>query len=224
MQERLAGVSQHFQLLAEQMRQSPIRLAAVEQLLDLLEVQENVLQQVSEEVGGNARPVSAESKRILRDCAQQALTIHEEIQALSGTPAIWCDGCLGLVRLTDDQLCPECGQPVGASEEGGEGLLAVAERACAENRREDWELLQGLSQESEAQAQEMVKKVKSLPLKQPELEAALLQLSGTVSEIRGFLPGRDGPGLERLLPRLREDLETAAELQQHALEQVKGSK
>jgi len=223
-QERLAGVSQHFSLLAEQMRQSPIRLAAVEQLSDVLEVQENALQQISEEVGRGQRPVAAEVKRVLHDCAQQALTIHEEVQALSGTPAIWCDGCLGLVRLTDDQICPECGQPVGVSEQGEDGLLAVAERACAENRREDWELLQGMSQQSEAQAEEMVKKVKLLPVKQPELEAALGRLAQSVSEIRGFLPGRDAPGLERLLPRLREDLENAAELQQRALEDAKGAR
>ncbi|MBX3171309.1 MAG: hypothetical protein KF760_28125 [Candidatus Eremiobacteraeota bacterium] len=221
MQERLAGVSQHFQLLGEQMRQSPVRLAAVEQLLDLLEVQENALQQLSEQIT-EGQPPGAESKRVLHDCAQQALTIHEEIQALAGTPAVWCDGCLGLVRLTDEQQCPECGQPVGAPEESGDGLLAVAERACAENRREDWELLQVLSQESEAQAQEMVKKVKQLPLKQPDLEAALLQLAGTVAEIRDYLPGRDAPGLERLLPRLRQDLESAAEMQQQVLEEIKG--
>lgn len=222
--ERLAGVSQHFSLLAEQMRQSPIRLAAVEQLIDVLEVQENALQQIAEEVGRGQRPVAAESKRVLHDCAQQALTIHEEVRALSGTPAVWCDGCLGLVRLTHDQICPECGQPVGASEQGEDGLLAVAERACAENRREDWELLQSLSQQSEAQAQEMVKKVKQLPVRQPELEEALGRLAQSVSEIRGFLPGRDAPGLERLLPRLREDLESAAELQQRALEEAQGSK
>ena len=224
MQERLAGVSQHFQLLGEQMRQSPVRLAAVEQLIDLLEVQETALQQLSEQVSRQQRPVSEESKRLLHDCSQQALTIHEEIQALSCTPAVWCDGCLGLVRLSEDQLCSECGQPVGTAEEGEEGLLAVAERACAENRREDWELLQGLSQQSEAQAQEMVKKVKLLPVKQPELERALLQLAETVSQIREFLPGRDAPGLERLLPRLREALETAAELQQQALEEAKGAR
>ncbi len=222
--ERLAGVSQHFSLLAEQMRQSPIRLAAVEQLIDVLEVQENALQQIAEEVGRGQRPVAAESKRVLHDCAQQALTIHEEVRALSGTPAVWCDGCLGLVRLMHDQMCPECGQPVGASEQGEDGLLAVAERACAENRREDWELLQSLSQQSEAQAQEMVKKVKQLPVRQPELEEALGRLAQSVSEIRGFLPGRDAPGLERLLPRLREDLESAAELQQRALEEAQGSK
>ena len=220
-QERLAGVSQHFQLLAEQMRQSPIRLAAVEQLIDVLEVQENALQQISEEVGRGQRPVATESKRVLHDCAQQALTIHEEVQALGGTAAVWCDGCLGLVRLTDDEICPECGQSVALSETGEAGLLAVAERACAENRREDWELLQGLSQQSEAQAEEMVKKVKQLPVKQPKLEAALAKLAQSVSEIRGFLPGRDAPGLERLLPRLREDLDKAAELQQQALEEAR---
>ena len=221
-QERLAGVSQHFSLLAEQMRQSPIRLAAVEQLLDLLEVQEGALQQVAEQVA-QGDSVAAEPQRVLRDCAQQALTIHEEIQALSGTPAVWCDGCLGLVRLTENRICPECGQRVGESDSAGsDGLLSVAERACAENRREDWELLQGLSQQSEAQAQEMVKKVKQLPVKQPELEAALLQLAGTVAEIRDYLPARDGVGLERLLPRLRDALESAAEIQQEVLEEVKG--
>lgn len=222
MQERLAGVSQHFQLLAEQMRQSPIRLAAVEQLIDLLEVQENSLQQLSEQIS-QGHPVTPDCKRILRDCAQQALTIHEEIQALAGTPAVWCDGCLGLVRLTDEQLCPECGQAVGTSEEGGDGLLAVAERACAENRREDWEILQVLSHDSEAQAQDMVKKVRQLPLKQPELEEALLRLAESVAEVRDYLPDRDGPGLERLLPRLREDLESAAEMQQQVLEGLKGA-
>lgn len=222
-QERLAGVSQHFQLLGEQMRQTPVRLAAVEQLLDLLEVQESALQQVSEQVAQGLQPVTAEPKRLLHDCAAQALTIHEEIEALAGTPAVWCDGCLGLVRLTEDQLCPECGQPVGGSDESGDGLLAVAERACAENRREDWELLQVLSQESEAQAQEMVKKVKQLPIKQPELEDSLLQLAETVAEIRDYLPGCDGPGLERLLPRLRQDLDNAAEMQQQVLEEFKGA-
>ncbi len=220
MQERLAGVSQHFQLLGEQMRQSPIRLAAVEQLIDLLEIQENALQQLSEQIS-QGYPLTPDCTRVLRDCAQQALTIHEEIQALAGTPAVWCDGCLGLVRLTEEQLCSECGQAVGVTEEGGDGLLAVAERACAENRREDWEILQVLSHDSEAQAQEMVKKVKQLPLKQPRLEDALLQLAETVAEVRDYLPGRDGPGLERLLPRLREDLESAAELQQQVMESLK---
>ena len=128
------------------------------------------------------------------------------------------------MRLTLDQKWPDAGLPAGGSAEVEERLLAVAERACAENRREDWELLQSLSQQSEAQAQEMVKKVKQLPVRQPELEEALGRLAQSVSEIRGFLPGRDAPGLERLLPRLREDLESAAELQQRALEEAQGSK
>jgi hypothetical protein len=223
MLERLAGVAQHFQLLAEQMRQSPLRVAAVEQLLDLLEVQEGALQQISEQVAEH-ECASPEQKRLLHDCAQQALTIHEEIQAMAGSPAVWCDACLGLVRLVEEQICSECGQPVqpGGPEEDV-GLLAVAERACSENRREDWEALQGLSQQSEAQALDMVKKVKQLPVKQPDLEDALVQLAETVAEIRGYLPERDGPGLERLLPRLRRTLEHAADMQQRVLEEIKGA-
>ena len=65
MQERLAGVSQHFQLLGEQMRQSPVRLAAVEQLIDLLEVQETALQQLSEQGRRQQRRVSGACKRLL---------------------------------------------------------------------------------------------------------------------------------------------------------------
>ena len=221
MQERLAGVSQHFQILAEAVRQTPVRLPAVEQLLDVIEVQEEALQAVSAEVGEGKRPVSPSLLQTLHDCAAQALTIHTEVQALSGTPAVWCDACLGLVRMTTESNCAECGQSL-ARREAESGLLAVAERACQQGRREDWEALQALSQQSEGQAQELVKKVRGLPHPRPELEAALVELAETVARVREFLPGRDGAGLERLLPELSERLEGAAELQRQALDEARG--
>jgi len=220
MGERLAGVSHHFQLLAEQLRLTSIRLPAVEQLLDVLEVQEVALQELAEGVAAGQRSLPNEPKRVLHDCAEQAFTIHSEIQSLSGTPAVWCDGCLGLVRETPDQTCPECGQALVPDSDPG-GLLEVAERACEQNRREDWEALQPLSQEAHHQAQEMLKKLAGFPEKKPALESCLRQLAETLAEVRQCLPEHDARSLERLLPRLREDLEKAAEVQQQTFDEIK---
>ncbi|MFN8609939.1 MAG: hypothetical protein U0931_20530 [Vulcanimicrobiota bacterium] len=218
--ERVAGVSHHFQLLAEQVRQTPVRLPAVEQLLDLLEIQEEALQTVIAQLGQGG-PAAREPRLILRDCAAQAETIHGEVQALAGSPAVWCDGCLGLVRLTREGSCAECGQAPDRPPES-QGLLDVARRACSQNRSEDWEALQRLSQSAQVQARELLKKAQSLPEARPELEQALAGVAESVGRVRDLLPKRDRLELERCLPELSQRLERAAELQQLALQELRG--
>ena len=223
MQERLTGVSHHFQTLGEQLRQTPVRLPAVEQLLDLLEIQEGALQDLSERLAQGQKALPDELKRVLRDCAEQALTIHQEIQTLSGSPAVWCDGCLGLVRLTPEELCPECGQPVAPEEtEEAAGWIEIAERACEQNRPEDWDLLPPRAEEARLQAQELAKKSKLLPEKKPALEQSLTQLVESLSELCACLPARDGRALSRLLPALRDRMERANEMQEQMLEEMQG--
>ncbi|MBS2040525.1 hypothetical protein JST97_36400 [bacterium] len=217
--ERLAGVTHHFQSLAEQMRQSPVRLPAVEQLLDLLEIQEEALQSLADPLL-NGLAVPQQPRKILQDCAAQALIIHTEVQALAGTPASWCDGCLGLVRVTREGRCQECGHGLLRREEGL-GLLDLAQRACLENRPEDWEALPSLTQQAQTQASELLKKARALPESQPELEEAIQQMQEALGQVRDCLASRDGPALERFLPALRERLERAAELQRKVLDEAR---
>ena len=220
-EERLLSVSHHFLQLQAQIENSPVRLPAVEQLLDILELQQTAFDQLLEALQQNQRPLPEGPRKILHDCAREALAVHQEVLDLQGTQAGWCVECGGIVAAADG-LCAECGQPI-ETEDGDQGILGLVELAqqtCQNNQPESWAQLSNRLTASLQQLEEVTQKAGALPERKVELEAALARLKQVLTDLQLCTEARDGSGLHVQVALLEQALAAAQAAQNDAIEEM----
>ncbi|MBT9583335.1 hypothetical protein IV102_08295 [bacterium] len=219
-EERLASVSQHFLQLQAQLESTPLRLPAVDQLLETLEVQQIAFDELSSALQ-SGHPVPARLTYVLRDCAEEARAIHQEILDMQGTDAAWCLACEGIV-VVNAGVCSECGAALGGDQvdQGVLGLVELANQAYHHNQPQDWELLETRVAQSLSQLGEVLAKARSLPQPPPQVEAALSGLQQVLVEIQGCATQRDGAGLRGHILGLEQSLAAAQEAQSEASKEM----
>jgi len=219
--QRLASVQHHFQQLSQQIESSPLRLPAVEQLLDILDLQRGAFEELSSHLTAGQRPLPAPPQQILRQCAQEAQNIHQEILDLQGQSAGWCSRCQGIV-LAESGVCPECGQALGmdSADRGVAGLVELANLACQQGQPEDWAHLLEQVRQSVAQLEEVKKKAESLPERPAEVEDALIQLEQVLLDVQGSAENRDRESLVLQIQDLQQALDHAQSAQSQARKEL----
>jgi hypothetical protein len=219
-EERLASVSHHFLLLKSQLESTPLRLPAVEQLLDILDVQQSAFEQLAAALqAGSSLP--QEFLQVLIHCSEEARLIHQEILDLQGSPAAWCGACEGIVGVHEG-CCSECGQAISLAQEesGVMGLVELVRLACQQDQPADWALLTSRVSQSLAQLKEVADKARNLPQRQPRVETALSGLQQVLREILDCSEQRDGATLWTHVASLEEALSVAQEAQTEASKEL----
>lgn len=219
--ERVAAVSHHFAQLQATLEQSPLRLPAIEQLLEVLEAQETALRGLSAALKEGRRPLPEHPLEILRDCSEEARAVHQEVLDLQGSEAAWCATCEGIVVVVEG-TCAECGQPLANDEgdRGVAGLVELATRAAEQGRAEDWAALTGECSRSQKQLAQVIEKARALEKEQPEVARALDRLSKVLSVVTETAARRDGPALMTAARELELALDTAQEAQNNAMKEL----
>lgn len=219
--ERVASVSQHFSQLQATLEESPVRLPAVEQLLEVLQAQEVALRGLTAALKEGRRPLPPDPLQILKDCSEEARAVHQEVLDLQGSEAAWCATCGGIVLVVEG-ACAECGQALAADpgDRGVAGLVELARLAAETNGREDWSQLARECSRSLKQLGELSEKARLLEKQQPEVAAALARLQQTLAAVEETVANRDGPTLLSLSRQLEEVLEVAQEAQNNAMKEL----
>jgi hypothetical protein len=200
--ERLQGAIAHFEQVALGVESAPVRLPAVEQMLDLLAVQQEALQSLA----GHAQqglPPRPEDLELLRQCSRQAKEIHEELLSLQGQQPLWCSSCQA---YTPAQGCgPNCKaveQPMALPDVVD--LIAQGEEGY-------WDEFQTSLAESRASVAKTLAKAKSVKGSPVDFESALSRLDQVLGQLAA---AESAAELRPLASSLREAVE-AAEAVQH---------